>query len=80
MFNSSVRAFDQHEREQERNRMREHVEIEMDTNKDHVVDLEEFLSQLKRYKNNEKKGKKEEWKVSVFQNFIFFKKDLFLFF
>jgi hypothetical protein len=60
IYNSSVRTFDPIEREQEMNKMRDHVENEMDANKDHVISLEEFLAQLNLNKNQKEK---EDWKA-----------------
>jgi hypothetical protein len=61
VYNSSDPLYDPEERNEEMNRMREHVMREMDTNGDHIISLEEFL------KGTEKKefDQNEEWKVNA---------------
>ena len=49
------------EREEERNRMREHVFSEVDKDKDGMISLKEFLSSTDQKEFNEDQG----WKVSV---------------
>lgn len=46
------------ERDEEANRMREHVYREIDTNKDGMISLEEFIDSTKRREFD----KNEEWK------------------
>ena len=61
VYNSSDPLYDPEERNEEMNRMREHVMREMDKNGDHIISLEEFL------KGTEKKefDENEEWKVNA---------------
>ncbi len=60
VYNTSVHNFDPQEREEEMNRMREHVMNEIDKDKDRMVSLQEFIAstQQSEFKQN------EEWKVS----------------
>ncbi len=62
IYNSSDANSDPTEREEEMNRMREHVMNEIDMDKNRVVSLQEFIdsTQEKEYKKN------EEWKVCAF--------------
>ena len=62
IYNISDKAFDPVEREEEMNRMREHVMNEIDKDKDRMVSLQEFIvaTQQKEFDKN------EEWKVSRF--------------
>jgi hypothetical protein len=66
IYNVSDKAFDPVEREEEMNRMREHVMSEIDKDKDRMVSLQEFIAatQQKEFDKN------EEWKVCLF--FLFY--------
>ena len=48
IYNTSDPLYDPREREEEANRMREHVMTEIDKNKDGLVSLDEFLEQTKQ--------------------------------
>jgi Ca2+-binding EF-hand superfamily protein len=66
IYNVSDPSFDPDEREEEMNRMREHVFGEIDKDKDRMVSLHEFLEATK-----EKEFEKNpEWKVR--KSFSFF--------
>jgi len=60
IFNTSDPLYDPRERDEEANRMRQHVFTEIDKNKDMMISKEEFIDATKQreFKNN------EEWKVS----------------
>ena len=62
VYNASNNNFDPQEREEEMNRMREHVMTEIDKDKDRMVSLQEFIAstQQSEFKQN------EEWKVIEF--------------
>lgn len=62
IFNASAPEYDPAEREEEANRMREHVFSEIDKDKDKMISLDEFIAatQEKDFKKN------EEWKVLFF--------------
>lgn len=60
MYNSSNPEDDMVERDEEMNRMREHVFTEIDTDKDGLVSLEEFMKSTK----SEDFEKDESWDVS----------------
>lgn len=59
IFNASAPEYDPAEREEEANRMREHVFSEIDKNRDKMISLDEFIAATedKEFKKN------EEWKV-----------------
>ena len=66
--------YDPREREEEANRMREHVINEIDKNKDGLVSLDEFLEQTKQRefdKNDDWKNLEEEQQFNQqeFENF-----------
>ena len=78
IYNASDPNYDPAEREEEMNRMREHVFTEIDKDKDKMISLDEFLKATK-----EKEFEKNpEWKVklnrllfsdSIFEIFMFLK-------
>lgn len=59
IYNASDAKYDPVEREEEMNRMREHVMNEIDKDKDRTVSLEEFIAATKQKEFE----KNEEWKV-----------------
>ncbi len=70
LFNASDPLYDPQEREEEANRMRQHVFTEIDKNGDKMISLDEFVDATKRkdFDTN------EEWKVWFFEfsNSLFF--------
>lgn len=58
IFNKTDPEYDPAEREEEMNRMREHVFKEIDTDKDRMVSLDEFIAATKQRDFE----KNEEWK------------------
>ena len=60
MYDEDAEEDDLVEREEERNRMREHVFSEVDKDKDGMISLKEFLSSTDQKEFNEDQG----WKVS----------------
>ena len=60
IYNKSAPEYDPAEREEEANRMREHVFTQIDKDNDTMISLDEFLDASKQsdFKQN------EEWKVS----------------
>jgi hypothetical protein len=74
IYNTSDPLYDPREREEEANRMREHVIKEIDKNKDGLVSLDEFLEQTKQRefeKNDDWKNLEEEpqFNQQEFENF-----------
>ena len=64
IFNVSDPLYDPREREEEAERMRQHVFTEIDKNGDRMISLQEFLDSATRqeFETN------EEWKVSKLEN------------
>ncbi len=62
LFNVSDPLYDPQEREEEANRMRQHVFTEIDKDGDKMISVKEFIDATKRkdFENN------EEWKVCFF--------------
>ena len=59
VYDPNLPEDDMRERYEEMNRMREHVFGELDGNKDHFIDMDEFLN----YTNSQEFEKDEGWKV-----------------
>lgn len=59
IFNATDPEYDPAERDEEMNRMREHVFSEIDQDKDKMISLQEFLEATKQKDFQ----KNEEWKV-----------------
>ncbi|XP_061532783.1 nucleobindin-2-like [Phycodurus eques] len=72
VYNSKNEEDDMVEMEEERLRMREHVMAEVDTNKDRLVSLAEFLAATKKQEFQQKEG----WETLEQQNSLFTEEEL----